>query len=100
MREIIDRLEENNIPEDVLVSAAEVISAYVNEAVNYALDYPGSFEVHESQNVVTIAETAGAHQEHLYDDLCEVINDPSIDTIVDITQDLVYEAVIRTVKGN
>lgn len=100
MKEIIDRLKENNIPEDVLVSAAEVISAYVNEAVNYALDSPSSFEVHESQNVVTIAETAGAHQEHLYDELCEVINDPSIDTIVDIAQDLVYESVIKTLKGN
>ena len=100
MREIIDRLEESNIPEDVLVSAAEVISAYVNEAVNYALDSPSSFEVHESQNVVTIAETAGAHQEHLYDDLCEVVNDSSIDTIVDIAQDLVYESVVKTLKGN
>jgi len=100
MKEIIDRLKESNIPEDVLVSAAEVISAYVNEAVNYALDSPSSFEVHKSQNVVSIAETAGAHQEHLYDDLCEVINDPSIDTIVDIAQDLVYESVVKTLKGN
>ena len=100
MKEIIDRLEESNIPQDVLVSAAEIISAYIREAVNYAEDFPDHFEVHESQNIVTIAEAAGAHQEHLYDEFSEVINDPSIDTIVDIAQDLVYEAVIRTVKGN
>jgi hypothetical protein len=99
MKEIIDRLEESNIPEDVLVSAAEVISRYVSKAQLCARDYPDHFEVHESQNVVTIAETAGAHQGHLYNELSEVINDPSIDTIVDIAQDLVCESVIRALKG-
>lgn len=100
MKEIIDRLEENNIPEDILISAAEIINDYVREAVNYAESCPEDFAAHESQSIVGIAETVGAHQEHLYDELCEIMNDPSIDTIVDIAQDFVFESVVRTLKGN
>ena len=66
---------------------------------NCALETTQITSRYESQNVVTIAETAGAHQGHLYNELSEVINDPSIDTIVDIAQDLVCESVIRALKG-
>lgn len=100
MKEIIDRLEGSDVPEDVLDRAAEVISRYMLKAQLCARDYPDLFEIHESSNVVTVAETAGAYQSHLYNELSEVINDPSIDTIIDIAQDLVYESVIRTLKGN
>jgi len=105
MQNIIERLQTETIiasklNTNVITLVAEVIEATINSALDVVDEFPDWFSLND--DVYEVAEVVGAHDEHLCDDLYYVYDFSNMtevcDSIINVAQTLVYEAVMFKLK--